>query len=153
MRKTPTKIKKLQGTLNVTRANPDEVEFKTLDGIPNPPDDITGKARDQWFVSCEQLLAVGLLREVDLPQLIMYCRNFQIQEECAAKIAVEGLTTIITNKGGGSYAVPSPYFKMMNEAGAVISRIAARFGFDPVSSSNVSAPKQHKEKDPMSEAA
>ncbi len=151
-KKTPTAIKKLQGSLNVTRDKAQEVAFKPVDGIPSPPSYFGDIARREWFDLLPQLKAAKVLERVDLPQLRLYCYSIQVAEEAAEKLK-DGLTDTITNKGGHSYEVPSPYLKAMNDAIGVVTRIASKFGFDPVARMKVAAPKKPEEAKHPFEAA
>lgn len=145
-KRTPTKIKKLQGSVNVTRDLKDEVSFKPIDGIPEPPSYFGEIARREWYDLLPQLKETGVLEHVDLPQLRLYCYNIQVAELSAEELK-GGLKSIITNKGGYSYEVEHPAVKTMNNAIAIINRIASKFGFDPVARTKVAAPKKEPEKD------
>lgn len=151
-KRTPKSIKKLQGSLNATRDRGQEVSFKPVDGIPAPPEYFGDIARREWFDLLPQLKAAGTLERVDLPQLRLYCYSIQVAEMSAEKLK-DGYTQTITNKGGHSYDVPAPELKTMNDAIGVVTRIASKFGFDPVARMKVAAPKKEEEKKNPFEAA
>jgi len=152
-RRTPKAIKKLQGSVNATRDRGVEVAFAPVDGIPKPPNYFGEIARREWFDLLPQLKTAGTLERVDLPQLRLYCYSIQVAEECAQKLADDGYTETLTNKGGFSYEVPSPALKTMNDAIGVVTRVASKFGFDPVARLKVAAPKKQEEAKHPFEAA
>ena len=74
-------------------------------------------------------------------QLEIFCWNIQVVEECANRLNKEGLIVEVT-KNRAKQRLPHPSFKIMNEATAIINKIAGRFGFDPVSRTKVPGPKK-----------
>lgn len=149
-RKKPSAIKKLEGTFRKDRAPENEVAFTPVDGIPNPPDYFGAAAIREWYALLPEIKKANTLELVDIPQLEIYCFNIQLIKEFSASLKKEGYTTTITNKGGHSYEVIHPKLKAMNEATAIVSRIAGRFGFDPASRTKVGAPPKTDE-DPFKE--
>ncbi|HQQ81926.1 MAG TPA: phage terminase small subunit P27 family [Cyclobacteriaceae bacterium] len=151
-KRTPTKIKQLQSSVNVTRDLKDEVSFSVPVQFP-APSYFGPVGRREWNLITAELAAVGLIETVDLAQLRLYCHNIQIAEDCAEQIKKEGMTTTTTNKGGYSYEVEHPAVNTMYKAIQVVTRIAGKFGFDPASRTKVAAPKKKEEvKDPFEEA-
>lgn len=152
-KKTPTAIKKLQGSGNVTRdGGKADLTIKPLEKIPPPPSYFGPVAVREWNELLPMLKAAKVLEAVDLPQLRMYCHAIQMAEDAADQLK-NGYTDQITNKGGHTYDVPSPMLKVLNDANQVIIKVASKFGFDPVARMKVVATGKEKQaKDPFEEA-
>ena len=135
----PTALKKLQGTFRKDRSIENEVSFTPVEGIPEPPKYFGDVARREWLTLLPELKEAGTLESVDLVQLRLYCLNIQIAEDCSQILKKEGLTQRI-KKNRVMQDVAHPCLKIMNDAIAIINRIAGRFGFDPASRTKVPAP-------------
>ena len=141
MKKLPTKLKKLKGTLRKHRVLPDEVSFQLASELPQPPAHFGKIATRVWVSIIPQLQDVGILETVDLPQLEMYCTNVEIYEKCSAIIKKAGLTIVFTNKNGHSYTAEHPALRSMNNAISLCGKLATKFGFDPAARTKVASKK------------
>jgi P27 family predicted phage terminase small subunit len=149
----PTALKKLEGTYRKDRVARNEMGVSGLPTMPAPPDFLEERGREVWYKCTEELSALGMLHGVDMELLASYCLSIQTFEKMARGLMVEGHTIIMTNKGGGSYAVKNPKFTMMNESLDRAHKIAVQFGWTPAARTKISAPGQQKEEDPFEKLA
>ena len=77
MRRVPTKIKKQQGTLNVTRDR--DTDFILVDGVilgtPTAPDDFEPWLVKEWNIVWRHLIAHEYGKEADVKLVEVYCRE------------------------------------------------------------------------------
>ncbi len=135
----PTRLKKLQGTLQKCRVNPNE--WTPPVGAPEMPATFKRDARREWMRVVPMLLDAGLISHYDGSTLEAYCEAYQEWKDAARIVAKEGLLD-----GSKAHAA----VKVLNDARAQCMTYAQRFGFDPVSRSRISAPKKET-KDPTLE--
>src|SRR5688500_9317104 len=86
MRKIPTKVKEMQGTLEKSRENPNELEFSRCQGVPEPPAHLDKHGQKIWHSSAQELYGKEILFTTDLPQLETYCEAAMLK-----KIAIKEL--------------------------------------------------------------
>ncbi|CAN5317742.1 hypothetical protein BH10BAC4_BH10BAC4_25200 [soil metagenome] len=125
--------KKLKGTFQKCRATKSSAHlYQPLTEIPEPPDYFGEVARLEWNTLFTEMIPLGVLEVVDLPQLRSYCFYVELIEQCARTVSEsKTYTVVITNKGGHSYSVPHPCVQMINSATLIVSRIASKFGLNP----------------------
>ena len=71
-KKLPTNIHMLKGTFRADRANPNE---PTPDPhVPDAPDHLSTDALIEWERISHQLSKLGLITEIDMAALAMYCQ-------------------------------------------------------------------------------
>lgn len=149
-RKT-TEQKEMQGTLRKSRELENPMQPDKLEGVPVPPVDLDEVGQTTWLATATQLHALGILSGLDLAMLKEYCYQISIMERAKVELK-SGLVITITNKGGGSYEVKSPYIAIYNEALTHANRLAQQYGLTPSSRQKITAnPKQEEKKDPWSE--
>jgi P27 family predicted phage terminase small subunit len=151
-KKVPRSVKLKQGTLNVTRDNPNELQLPPIDGVPSPPQQLNfcdderynSLARELWKQTTETLFNQGLLASVHLADIIAYCVEHATYFLALDKIKEKGYTLIA--QSGYEYA--NPYVALRNTARKNVQDIAARYGLTPVDAAKISA-KQQEAKDDM----
>jgi P27 family predicted phage terminase small subunit len=131
----PTKLKLIQGTLNVTRALKHEFSPTILDGIPSPPSilDIIPKAKELWIETATELSNKGILSSVDLPMLAAYCIEMAEYLRSMERVKKEG--SVIKNVQGNRVTNPN-YYNAKNSLDKAI-KIANSFGFTPASRTKI----------------
>lgn len=144
--KQPKELKKLKGTHRKDKDLPGEISIKPLTTIPPPPEDLPEKAQKTWYNVCSQLAALKILTSLDLDALKAYCFQIYTMDESIKVLKEEGFTVIMTNKGGGSYPVKSPYITIYNDALSHVNRIGQQFGFSPSSRTKISVGQIQEEK-------
>lgn len=134
----PKEIKQLKGTHRKGRDTPNEMSVEPLSTIPTAPHDLPEASQKTWYSVCSQLSALKILSSLDLDALKAYCFQVYVMDEAMERLTSEGFTTVITNKGGGSYETKSPYISIYNDALSQVNRIGQQFGFSPSSRTKIS---------------
>lgn len=127
-RRTPTKIKALQGSKNVTRDLKNEVSFTAVKGLPAPPEHFGEIAKKLWIHLVDQLQQANILETTDLGMLGIYCNALETVE-------IKGETRNTDAKS----------FRMWRDAAILAKDIGGRFGFDPASRTKVASGKKKEE--------
>ncbi len=70
----PTKLKLLTGTARAHRLNPDEPEPEVA--RPDAPEHLTDAAREEWDRVTVELMAIGVLSQLDRGALAAYCQAY-----------------------------------------------------------------------------
>ena len=102
---------------------------------PPPPATLTADGKKEWKRVAPKLYELGLLSELDLSALLLYCSAFarvKLAEEQLAK----GGYVIVTQSG---YKQQSPWVGIMNRATKALNDAALEFGMSPASRSRVTA--------------
>lgn len=142
----------MQGTLRPARELDNAMQPDKLEGVPVPPADLDTVGQHTWFVTAAQLHELGVLSGLDLTMLKEYCYQVSVMQKAKKFLDEEGLTIIMTNKGGGMYPVKSPYIAIYNEALTHANRLAQQYGLTPSSRQKISAtPKEEKKADPWAD--
>ena len=129
----PTNIKILTGTVRNHRINPHEP--KPTIATPDAPDHLTDAARGEWARVVVQLVALGILTDLDRGALAAYCQAYgrwRSAETALARMAEKDATTdglIIRTKSGN--IIQNPMVGVANKAMADMVRYAAEFGLTP----------------------
>lgn len=130
----PTALRLLQGNPGKRRINTNEPKPPAVETI-DPPATLDGEARAEWERRAPQLLAVGLLTEVDLPAFLMYCQSWGRLQDAEAKLKSTG--EVVKTPSG--YPVINPFRTIANKALTQCQQFWAEFGMMPSSRSRVGA--------------
>jgi phage terminase small subunit len=136
-RRTPTKIKKLQGSFNAARELKNPISFAGIDGLPNPPEMLQKFGRELWTMHGKRLAEVGLLSDVNLWALEGFCVSFEIAHDKSKEMRSDAKA-----------------FRMWRDAMDKASQFGAKFGFDPQSATKIGFPEKQKgqKRDPFEDA-
>ncbi len=130
----PIQIKKLRGTYRNDRDGRSiSLIMPTLDRIPPSPTEFTQNQIELWNTICQTLLSIGLLQEIGLIQIMVYCDQWEIYKECRYHIEKNG--TMLTTGDGRTYKNPS--LGIMKRMAQNMIKIADQFGFSPLSRSKL----------------
>lgn len=147
----PTKLKLLSGTARKHRLNEHE---PTPDlAQPEPPEHLTGAARQEWERVIEEIVQLGIMSNLDRAPLAAYCQAYGrwvAAEAALARMADKDAVTeglIIRTKAGN--VIHNPLVGAANKAMADMVRYAAEFGFTPSSRAQVSAIETPDEDNPF----
>jgi P27 family predicted phage terminase small subunit len=118
--------------LRLVQGNPgkrplDRHEPQVPAAMPQCPKHLHGEARKEWQRLAPQLVAAGLLTELDVAALSALCVTWALWSEAEQKLASEGLTVV----GRGGAVRPSPWVAIASRAQRDMQLLAAEFGMTP----------------------
>jgi P27 family predicted phage terminase small subunit len=129
----PTNLKLLTGTARAHRLNPHEPQPDVA--RPDAPEHLTDAARAEWDRIVVDLLALGILTDLDRGALAAYCQAYgrwSAAETALARMAERDAVTdglIVKTKSGN--LIQNPLVGAANKAMADMVRYAAEFGLTP----------------------
>ena len=129
----PTKLKLLTGTARAHRINPHEPQPKVA--RPKAPGHLTEAALAEWDRIIVELVALGILTNLDRGALAAYCQAYgrwSAAEKALARMADHDAVTdglIVKTKSGN--LIQNPLVGAANKAMADMVRYAAEFGLTP----------------------
>lgn len=142
----PTKLAKVKGTYRKDRASKNELEVPALENIPSPPEHFSERTKEIFIHLATVLHDRGVLGNIDLYALNACAYNAGLMVE--AEIELEqpgGKFQTITNKGGFSYEVKSPWIEIRYKAEASFVSWCSKFGLTPSDRAKIVMPEK-KEK-------
>jgi len=138
----PTKIKKMQGSLNSSREIKNEMQVSTLNKLPDAPNWLTPLAQIEWRNVTNELLSLQMLHQIDLVLLAAYCNAISLHIEMEQLLMEKGRVNHYYNEDGSlRHSQSKPEVKISNDSLANALKIAVQFGFTPSSRGSISAPK------------
>lgn len=132
-RPKPTAIKDLAGNPGKRPLNNQEPKPGKLTRTPPVPGHIRGVARQEWRRMAKTLNQLGLLTEIDLPALEMYCQMYGRWVEAEERVRDMGMI-VKTNNGN---PIQNPYLAVANRAAKDMKSMLVEFGMTPSSRSRV----------------
>ncbi len=96
-------------------------------------------ARAEWETKAPLLHRLGLLSEVDLDALVLYCSTFSRWKQAEKQLRKFGM--IVTSRRN-QYPIVSPYLAISNKAQAQCRALLIEFGLTPVSRARVHVAKK-----------
>lgn len=141
----PTKLKVLHGTDQPSRINPNEPEPGN-DAV-RMPDGLSPDAQECWKDVSKHLLEAGVLTNMDIHALMLYCEAYARWKGANDMVVRYG--TIIKTKNGN--AVQSPYLAIANKGFDQLTKLMSEFGMTPSSRTRVSVADAGFGADPLEE--
>ena len=138
-RALPTEIKKAKGTLRLCRTNPSEPQYPKVSGLPDPPLFLNEVGKQLYYETGNILIASGVLKVVNVPLLVTYCKEMEIYIDACEKINSSSMVRSVLIRTDQKVWQINPYRKIMNDALSNMLAIAREFGLTPASSSKVIA--------------
>ena len=140
-KKIPTKLKVLKGTQRADRIN--DGEPMPDPNIPDAPDFLSKDALIEWGRITAQLSKLGLLTDLDMAALALYCQAWGriVQYE---KIVAEKGELYETQNGNIQL---SPAMWVVNKAYEQVYKFLSEFGMSPASRAKVSVKDSGNKKD------
>ena len=131
----PTRLKLVKGTLRRHRVRSDE----PMPGSSNvaPPSYLSAAARKQWDIISPHLMAAGVLTDLDIQALALYCEAFA--RWSVANKQIEKYGPVVMAKSG--FPAQSPYMAIANKAFEQMRTILVEFGMTPSSRTRVGTVK------------
>jgi P27 family predicted phage terminase small subunit len=138
-KKKPTARKKAAGNPGKRKLNEAEPNFGVVTNI-DPPEWITGAARDMWLRVAPLLCSQKVIHATDIQNIEVYCiayRNMRI-----ADVDVQSNGAVVTGANGGP--VKNPALTAFGEAVKQMTSYGALLGLDPISRSRLMGGGQTK---------
>ena len=151
-RPKPTNLKLLAGNPGKRALNPGEPNPPLA--IPECPAELSDLAKGEWKRISLELLALGLLTELDRAALAAYCQAWAHWMEAVENIKKFGLIvrTPPSEKNPDGYPIQNPYFAIMNQSMAQMRNFLVEFGMTPSSRSRISVAKVDRDAEFAKEA-
>ena len=141
-KKLPTKIKKMQGTLDVSRATNNEMQVDVCQELPAAPQWLSEIGKEEWYKVPNQLFNLQMLHQIDLQLIAAYCNEMSLYIETEIMLREKGRIQIFKNSDGTlKHAQAVPYQKIAKDALDKAMKLATQFGLTPVARASISAPK------------
>lgn len=137
----PTRLKLLTGTARAHRINPHEPQPDVAQ--PDAPDHLSDAAREEWDRVVVDLVALGILTDLDRGALAAYCQAYgrwRAAETALARMAAHDAVSdglIVKTRSGN--LIQNPLVGAANKAMADMVRYAAEFGLTPSARTRVAA--------------
>nr|WP_314607342.1 phage terminase small subunit P27 family [uncultured Janthinobacterium sp.] len=127
--------------------NTNEPDFGLATNI-DPPEWITGEARDMWVRVAPPLLKQKVLQVTDLHNLEAFCTAYGTWRAASKHVAENGI--VVAGATGGP--IKNPALTALNEAGRQMVTFGSLLGLDPASRQRLIAPAKGKGSNPWLEA-
>ena len=142
----PTRLKLLKGTARKHRMRNDEPTPGA--GNVSPPDHLSVAACRQWDLTCPHLMAAGVMTDLDVHALALYCEAFA--RWAMANKQIEKYGPVVMAKSG--FPTQSPYVAISNMAFEQMRGMLVEFGMTPSSRTRVGTVKSAKgERNPFAD--
>tara|TARA_R110000803_G_scaffold48061_3_gene99908 strand:- start:4394 stop:4870 length:477 start_codon:yes stop_codon:yes gene_type:complete len=140
-KKTPTKIKELQGTLKAERVIENEMQVSLVNVIPFAPEWLTEIGQEEWNNVCSELFNKRMLHQIDLRLIEAYCNAISLHIETEIMLREKGRIQVFKNPDGTIKHTQSvPYQKIANDALDRALKLATQFGFTPSARTSIQQP-------------
>lgn len=130
-------IKVMRGTYRRDRDEGKLILPDQLKEIPTPPVNYSDQTKDMWYKICTTLMAVGLLQNIGINQIEIYCDQYQIYKDALKMVNDKGSVIKVTSKNGNSVIKRNPYMDVMGTAFVIMNQISDRFGFSPLAQARI----------------
>ena len=140
-KKTPTRVKELQGTLKAERVLDNEMKVSLVSSIPDPPQWLSEIGKNEWHNVCLELYNKQMLHQIDLRLLEAYCNAISLHIETEMHLREHGRIQEFKNPDGTiKHSQSVPHQKIANDALDRALKIATQFGFTPSARSSINQP-------------
>lgn len=123
--KKPTNLKILEG--NPGKRPLPENEIKPKEVLPKCPVWLNKEAKKKFKQLSKIFYTLGLLTEIDIDMLVMYCQDYAIYKECQIKIKNEGLFV----KDKDYNLRKNKYLMILNQVAPRMVTYMSKFGMSP----------------------
>jgi P27 family predicted phage terminase small subunit len=152
----PDQVKKLRGTDDKRRLRGEMIKAKPLTALEKVTQKEvyknlqTDRSKRMFYEKAEQLMALSILTEQDLDQLMLYSHALDKLMLCIEKMET-GMFKPVTDEDGNIIKfVQNPYLKLYKELIVIVNKLGSEFGFSPVSRLKVK-PTEEKKSSPLQE--
>lgn len=153
---TPTKLKKIKGTLRKDRVLNDEFNPRTIQELPAAPDWLPDLAREEWERITKELAAVDMLSGLDLSVLAIYCNEYAVYISMEMEMRRNSRVMVYRDDDGKvKHIQPVGHQVIANRAMQKMLKIATEFGFTPSSRTRIGteSTRGKEESDPFARIA
>jgi len=137
----PTNLKLIKGTARKCRLNKKEPKPRT-NAIRRPPN-LTDEAAKLWPKICRELKACGVMTNLDVVALGMFCEVYarwnHATEKCKSGLLIKTTMGVYTQ---------SPYLDIADKCFDQMRKMLIEFGMTPASRTKVQAVTDDKKDDP-----
>jgi P27 family predicted phage terminase small subunit len=98
--------------------------------------------REEWNRIEDDLLGLGLLTNLDISQLAIYCDAYAKYVKATNEIDKYGLVIKHTNKAGATNIVTNPYVQIASKYADLVKKFCDEFGLSPSSRARMALPKK-----------
>jgi len=144
-RQKPNEVKKLHGTFRASEESKNPFVPDRMDGQPEPPGDLDETGRLIWNGTIKELNDKGMLYNIDIPLLKVYCVAYARMEKAHLQLLKDGEVIVEVNTRGETRQVVSPWVTIWNKSFEAASKLALQFGLTPVSRNKIEIPEKPKE--------
>ena len=138
-KRTPTKIKELQGTREKSREMENEMTPEVVSNLSH--DGLLNNFADNiWLKLTRNLEAIGMLNEIDQELLMAYCNEMGVYFDCMEKVKVFGYEQDSNANG----KIISNFMKIGNTALNNAIKLSDKFGFNPAARTKIEMPTKKK---------
>lgn len=138
-RQQPEQLARLKGTLQPSRRNP-VTGFQGAKKITTiltcchlvGYETLNERSKKIYLSACRQVMAFGLLQQSDLPELLVYAKEFDNYLSCCADIEENGRYKLkYDDEGNVSGTIDNPSNFQKKVSWDIIKNVSANFGFSP----------------------
>jgi len=139
-KKTPTKVKKIQGTYRKDYALDNEMSPAEVSKIDLKGGLVNEHANNIWLKQTGELSELGMLHNIDEEMLMAYCNEMGVYFHCMDMVKKTGYTQ--ENKANGE--IISNFMKIGNTALQNGIKLSDKFGFNPAARTKIEMPEKKK---------
>ena len=139
----PTPLRLLEGNPGKRPLNKNEPKPRPRKRTPSAPQNLGEDGKKEWQRVAKELIALGLLTEIDMTALTLYCNAYQRYVDAERRLDVDGMVVSTPN----GYLQQSPWLAISNRAYAQMKEIMIQFGMTPAARSRVTVDPKREDED------
>lgn len=148
----PIALHLMEGKKHLTKAEIErrlagEQQFSVACDKVKPPAWLNKAAKKEFKRLVKELAQTGLLTNIDVDALALYCDALTQYIECSKIIEQEGMMVEYTNKAAETNKVPHPLLTKKKQLFEQMKALATEFGFTPCARAKIAIPKQEKKEE------
>lgn len=138
----PTALKRMAGTDQPCRVNPNEMQVSLLANIPAAPMSLNDYGQREYNIVCAELHSKKMLHLVDLALVTAYANEMGLYVEMEEKLKKLGRIDEFYNEDGAlTKRQAKPEQRIANDSLAKALKIACQFGLTPSARTRINAPE------------
>lgn len=148
----PIALHLLEGRKHLTKAEIEqrlagEQQFAIGNDKIKPPKWLDDIAKKEFKRIVREMEQTGILTNIDVDMLALYCDAYSQYIQCCEVIRREGLMVEYTNKAAETNKVPHPLLSKKKQLFEQMKALATEFGFTPSARAKIAIPKQEKKEE------